>query len=86
MRHRVETLTEAFALPEDALCLTPTGWRPEAYEVIIQFEPPMTLERALDSIWTQHGNLLGFGSLVFKQVTAEPKPKGYIVFVPASDS
>lgn len=78
----IEQLTGPFALPENALCLTATGWRYEAYEVVVQFQPPMTLAKALDSLWTQHSNLLGEGRLVFKQIVEAPQPRGYIVFIP----
>jgi hypothetical protein len=79
----IETITEAFELPEDALCLTPTGWRHERFEVIIQLQWPTTLPQVLQSIWAQHGNLLGEGNLVFKQTATAPHPKGFLVFLPS---
>jgi len=78
----VEPAPPNFDLPEDAICLTPTGWRHERYEVIIQLHQTTTLAQALQAIWNQQGNLLGDGDLVFKQTSADPYPKGFLVFVP----
>ncbi len=79
----IESITEPFELPADALCLTPTGWRHERYEVTIQLGQPMTVGQALQAIWNQHGNLLGDGNLVFKQTASDPFPRGFLVFIPA---
>ncbi len=78
----IEPLTEPFELPDGAVCLTPTGWRAERFEVIIQLQGGMTLQNALDALWAQHGGLLGEGTLFFKQSAELPHPKGFLVFVP----
>lgn len=80
---KIEPVIETFELPEDALCLTPTGWRHERYEVTILLGAPTTLTQALNAVWNQHGNLLGEGNLVFKQTANVPFPKGYLVFIPS---
>lgn len=81
----IENVTKPYTLPEDALCLTPQGWQHETHEVVLQFNPPMTLAAALENIWAQQRGLLGVGELHFKQTGDQPYPKGYVVFVPESD-
>lgn len=83
--HTIEAITEPFTLPEDALCLTPQGWKREAAEIIIQLEGPATLDWALKRVWEQHHGLLGAGHLSFKQtaLTNGAHPKGYLIFVPS---
>lgn len=78
---KVEPISGPYELPEDALCLTPHGWKHVPHEVILQFQG-MTLSDVMQAIWTQHGGLLGVGDLVFKQTAAEPNPKGFVVFFP----
>lgn len=75
-----------FALPPDALCLTPNGWEPHLEQVTLQLEGTLReahngLELAISTLWAQHKNLLGAGDVTFYQLQKMP-PKGYVVFVP----
>lgn len=79
----IEPITHAWELPPGAVCLTPTGWRAERYEVIVQLQGGATLEQTVEALWNQHKGLLGDGSLSFKRLSAEPHPRGFLVFTPA---
>lgn len=78
----IESITEDYELGEDDLCLTPTGWIDQKFTVLIQLQGGMTLEQALEALWQQHQGILGSGTLYFKCLERDPRPRGYIVFTP----
>lgn len=81
----IQKIVPPFELPDGALCFTPTGWRHEAFEVVIKCERGTTLPQVMDALWQQNRGLLGEGELVFKQVEEVPSAKGFLVFLPSEN-
>jgi hypothetical protein len=83
MTPTVERVSRPYTAPPGTLFLSPEGWAPDPYEVILQLNGRMTLEQALELVWQQHGGLLGEGQLSFK-ILEEPL-RGYLLFTPTAD-
>lgn len=81
MSYRIEqTTVETFSLADEALCLTPDGWIPEASQ--IQIQGATSMDAAMETIWGDQKGLLGFGEMVFYQIE---EFKGFLVFHPSDD-
>lgn len=79
---RIERVRNPYILPENALCLTSTGWVSTTEEVQLSLQKGLTLIEALNILWAEHRGLLGEGDLVFACTADEPFPTGYMTFQP----
>jgi hypothetical protein len=80
---RIRQAYEPFKLPDNALCLSKTGWHFDQTELVyVQLQAGMTLEQAMVFIAQQYVSLLGPGEIVFECIEEAPVPKGYIVHYP----
>jgi hypothetical protein len=86
---RIEEVSEPYALPEDALCLSSQGWTRRLEEVQIGLDVGLSLDQALGLIETQNRGLLGPGLVCFALTGHSPaglfepsRPTGYVIFRP----